>query len=158
MEKAQLCLNYVYNFTARKWSCEKVIFLQVSVSHSVHGRGTHVTITSPPSPKAWDLGTRPPATDIWWSSWRRGTYSHPPAPPEIWDMGTFPCYWHLVDITGDMFKFVHFRTSASPLVLTSSEMLHLYFHSLHIYFKIFTRMAQSLPYLKYTILKPNNLC
>ena len=44
--------------------------------------------------QTWDL---PPTTDIWWLSL------------ETWDLPS-PCYWHLVVITGYLFKLVHLRT------------------------------------------------
>ena len=61
---------------------------------------THGAWVPTPSLLPWrsDLGTYPlvPATNIcWWSL-------------ETWD--PLPCYWHLVLITGDLFKLVHLRT------------------------------------------------
>ena len=43
---------------------------------------------------------------------------HRTTPPAwILDMGPNPpCYWHLVIITGDLFKLVHLRTTPPPLV------------------------------------------
>ena len=94
--------------TVHKQSCGKVMFSQLSVCHSVQG------FPMWPVPMMhWDMGN-PPIPDT-----KYGTSSSPS--PRIANMGPTPspCYWHLVVITGDLFKLAHLRTH--PLmVLTSS--------------------------------------
>ena len=51
-------------------------------------------------PGSMSRGAPTPTTNIWWSSEVPG----PARGPHL------PCYWHLVVITGDLFKLVHLRT------------------------------------------------
>ena len=44
--------------------------------------------------------------DVWGGGWEHRTWDKHPNPP-TWD--TNPCYWHLVVITGNLFKLVHLR-------------------------------------------------
>ena len=60
-----------------------------------------------PSPWISDIpGYLPPLLDT-----RHGTYPLS-AGFQIWDLP--PCYWHLVVITGNLFKLVHLRTYPTP--------------------------------------------
>ena len=87
-----------YIFAAHKKIVTMVIFLQTSVSQHEVGWGGCRDITCmmgqltwnvpPPVPWTSNLGTTP------------GQQTYEPT----------PCYWYLVDNTGDLFKLVHLRT------------------------------------------------
>ena len=51
----------------------------------------------------------------WHTSWDRSHGRVPPPPPrhQVWEPSP-PYYWHLVVITGDLFKLVHLRIYPSP--------------------------------------------
>ena len=72
----------------------KVVFSYVSVRQFVH-RGPHVIITH----DTLNLTVQPP-TQTW-------DMEHPPVLPPRHATPLAPHYWHLVVITGDMFKLIH---------------------------------------------------
>ena len=88
-------LTFAYELSQQ--SSGKLMFSQVSVCHSVQGKGLGTLYAS------YDRSLYPIGHQNW-----------EPTPP------SFRYCWHLVVITGDLFKFVHLRTYP-PLVLTSSD-------------------------------------
>ena len=81
------------------------------------GRGRYIT---------W-IGT-------WHISWDRYPFALPlllPCPfPSLQtsDVGTYPCYWHLVVITKDLFELVHLRTYPLPQPVLISSGSHKNMH------------------------------
>ena len=68
-------LNFCLLVTSRQQSCGKVIFPDVSISHSDHRGGTHDVLDLTVQPPRTELHTQPyPAGDIWWP--RIETYSN----------------------------------------------------------------------------------
>ena len=90
-------LSYRFHFhrliTAYKRSFGKVMFSQASVCHFVQG-----DLMWPLPMMNWDMGT--PWTPDMAHTRLLSLCPHPQSPPN---------YWHLVVITGDLFKLVHLR-------------------------------------------------
>ena len=96
----------VLMFCVPKWSLGEVLFSQASVSHSAGGRGVGTSYASWDrlhcTLQTWAWDTHPSSPDMG---------PRIPSSPWTWNLGYWsPCYWHLMVITGDLFKLVHLRT------------------------------------------------
>ena len=92
-------------FTTCKWSCRKVMFHRcLSVILLRKGEGEEgVSMWPLPRHGTYPLLSYPQTLDL-------DTYSPLPPPLWTWDPGPPLCCWHLVVISGHLFKLVHLRT------------------------------------------------